>query len=161
MSFVKGTGSAMQREKGFLDHNSRYPGIKVVAKEYCNSDSKLAEDMAREIIAKKEKIDAIVALNADASVGVAKAIEGVKLAGRIKIIAFDNTLEEIEFLDRGVIQATIMQNPFSMGYLGVKHAVEAAEGKKIPGRIDTGSKVIRKENMYLPENQKLLFPFVK
>ena len=46
-----------------------------------------------------------------------------------------------------------------MGYLGVKYAYDALNNKKIPENVNTGSKVINKENMYLPENQKLVFPF--
>ena len=47
-----------------------------------------------------------------------------------------------------------------MGYLGIKVAVDSINGKKVEKNIDTGSKIITKENMYSQENQKLLFPFV-
>jgi ribose transport system substrate-binding protein len=60
-----------------------------------------------------------------------------------------------------VIQATVVQKPFNMGYLGVKYAVRAMEGKPVPKMIDTGSTAIDMTNLYTPENQKLLFPFVK
>jgi ribose transport system substrate-binding protein len=161
MSFVKGTGNAEQREEGLMSVISKYPQIKVVAKEYSLSDTKLANQLTKKIISEKGEIDAIVALNAISSIGVAQAIYEMNLAGRVKVITFDSTPEEIEFIEKEVIQATIIQNPFSMGYLGVKYAVEAMEGKKIPKRIDTGSKAIDKNNMYLPANQKLVFPFVK
>jgi len=103
-------------------------------------------------------IDAIAALNADSTVGVARAIEKRGLAGKIRIVGFDSTPDEIEFLERDVIDALIIQNPFSMGYLGVKYAVDTMNGKPVPKIVDTGSRVINKDNMYLPENQKLLFP---
>ena len=51
-----------------------------------------------------------------------------------------------------------MQKPFNMGYLGIKYALDAIKGEKIPAVIDTGAVVITKENMYTSENQKLLFP---
>jgi ribose transport system substrate-binding protein len=81
-----------------------------------------------------------------------------RLAGKIRIVGFDSTPDEIEFLESDVIDSLIIQNPFSMGYLGVKYAVDAMNGKPVPKIVDTGSKVINKDNMYLPENQKLLFP---
>ncbi len=62
-------------------------------------------------------------------------------------------------MEKDVIQSLVVQNPFSMGYLGVKYAVDAINNADIPQRVDTGSTVIDKNNMYLPENQKLVFPF--
>lgn len=67
----------------------------------------------------------------------------------------------MESLQDGTVQATVIQNPFSNGYLAVKYAVEALEGATIPERVDTGTKLIDLENMLWPENQKLLFPFVR
>ncbi|MCT4565650.1 MAG: substrate-binding domain-containing protein [Maledivibacter sp.] len=161
MGFVKGTGNGEQREKGFSNIISQYSGINVISKEYCLSNIERAVILTKKIIRENEDVDAIVALNAISSIGVAKAIDEMNLAGKVKVVTFDSTPEEIEYLEGGVIQATIIQNPFSMGYLGVKNAVKALEKKDIKKRIDTGSKVINIENMYLPENQKLLFPFVK
>lgn len=161
MSFVKGTRNAEQREEGLLGFIRQYPGIQVVSTQYCLSDSKLAYQLTKQLISEKSNLDAIVALNAISSEGVAEAIADLGLVGKIKIIAFDNTPKEIDYLDKGVIQATITQNPFSMGYLGVKYAVDSMNGDPVRKYYDTGSKIIDKNNMYLPENQKLLFPIVK
>lgn len=161
MNFVKGAATAEQREEGFLKYIQQYPNIKVVSKEYCFSDEKLAEDLTRKVLDKNNNIDAFVCLNAYSTVGVAKAIKSLNLDERIKIIGFDSTPVETSLIEKGVIQATVIQNPFSMGYLGVKSAVAAIDGKSLPKFIDTGAKVIDKENMYYPENQKLVFPFVK
>lgn len=160
ISFVKVTATASQREEGFLKYIEKYPGIKVVAKEYAFTSSKLAEKITTDIILKNKDLDAVVGLNAVSAAGAASAVSKLGMAGKIKVIAFDNDPEEIEFLEDGVIQAAIVQNPFSMGYLGVKYAVDAIQGKSVPKVVDTGLKVIDKDNMYTPENQKLLFPFV-
>lgn len=156
-----GSQKAIEREEGVISIISKYPNIKVEAKEYCLSDSKRAYNFTKEIISKHSDINVIVALNSTSSEGAAQAIDEMDMEEKIKLIAFDSTTQEIEFLEKGIIKATVIQNPFSMGYLGVKNAVEATNGKKIPKNIDTGSKLIDKNNMGLPENQKLLFPFIK
>jgi ribose transport system substrate-binding protein len=83
------------------------------------------------------------------------------LAGRVKLLGFDSSLEEIKFIERGVLDATVIQKPFAMGYLAVRAALNAIN--KIPQArfIDTGSVLITADNLYLPENQKLLFPFAE
>lgn len=161
INFVKGSKNAEEREEGLLYVLSKHKDIKVVDKRYCQSDSKRSYNITKEIISKYGKIDCIVAFNSQSSEGAALAVDEMNLEGKVKIIAFDSAIQEIEFLEKGIIQATIIQNPFSMGYLGVKNAVEAMKGKKVYKNIDTGSKLIDKNNMDLPENQKLLFPFVK
>jgi ribose transport system substrate-binding protein len=156
-----GSQKAKEREEGVISIILKYPNMKVAGKEYCLSDSKRAYNFTKEIILGQRDINTIIALNSTASEGAAQAIDEMNMQEKVKLIAFDSTIQEIEFLEKGVIKAAVIQNPFSMGYLGVKNAVEAIKGKKIPKNIDTGSKLIDKSNMELPENQKLLFPFVK
>lgn len=161
VSFVKGTAPAMQREQGFLEAIEKYPDIKVVTTEYSLSDEKRANEVTKEIIKKYGKIDAIAALNGYSAIGVARAIEELGLSGKVKVVAFDNFTEEIDYLEEGVIQATVVQNPYSMGYLGIKNVLDVLNKKDVSKHINTDSKVIDKGNMYTRENQKLLFPFVE
>lgn len=159
MSFVKGAASAVQREEGFSEAIGKYPHIKVLSKEYCNSDENTAQQMTEKLVGNYPDMDAVVCLNAYGTVGTARAIEKLGLAGKVKIIGFDSTPEEVSFVEKDIIQSLVIQNPFSMGYLGVKYALDAINDKTLPKHIDTVSQVIDKNNMYLPENQKLVFPF--
>jgi ribose transport system substrate-binding protein len=161
LNFVKGSRNAEQREKGIRDEWASTPDMKVVESAYCNSDPVRCGQTITEVLAKYGDIDGILALNADASIGAAKQLQSLKRSGEIKLVAFDNTPEELEWLQEGIIQATLIQNPFSMGYLGVKTAVEAMNNKSVPKKIDTGTKVIDAENMFWSDNQKMLFPFVQ
>lgn len=161
MSFVKGAATADQREEGLMEVIKKYPGIKIVSKEYCFSDTKLSNILTKKILLEHPEVNAFVGLNAMSTEGVAHAFQDLKMNGKIKIIGFDSTPEEIDFIEDNIIQATVVQRPFNMGYLGIKYAVWAIDGKSVPPRVDTGSVVIDKTNLYTPENQKLLFPFVK
>ncbi|WP_231506356.1 substrate-binding domain-containing protein [Paenibacillus sp. UNC451MF] len=161
ISFGQGDRNAAQREQGLLAAIALHPGIKVNKTEDCSLDVKRCNELTTQLLSEPNSIDGIVALDAAASVRVAAETDRTGLAGKVKVVTFDNTPEDIEFLQEGIIQATIIQNPFSMGYLGVKYAVDAMDGKKIPEFKDTGTKVIDQENMFWTDNQKLLFPFVK
>ncbi|WP_079912154.1 substrate-binding domain-containing protein [Paenibacillus sp. 32352] len=161
ISFGQGGRNAVQREQGLLAAISQYPGIQTNTKLDCSMDVKRCDELTARLLSEPGSIDGIVALDAAASIRVAAETDKTGLAGKVKIVTFDSTPEDIEYLQEGVIQATIIQNPFSMGYLGVKYAVDALDGKKIPEFKDTGTKVIDQENMFWSDNQKLLFPFVK
>lgn len=66
------------------------------------------------------------------------------------------------FLEKGVIDVVVAPNDFNIGYLGVKAAMNAVEKK---GEKNTKNVVefmaIQRENMYEPESERLLFPFVR
>ena len=161
VSFMQGERNTELREQGLLEELSKYPAIKVIDKVYSMTDYELAAQLTRNMMEKYPQLDGIVALNEISSIGVAHAIQSMNLQDKVKIITFDSTSEELELLQEGVIQATIIQNPFSIGYLGVKNAVEASNGKRVPSRVDTGIKAIDLGNMFWSDNQKLLFPFIK
>ncbi|KRE46671.1 substrate-binding domain-containing protein [Paenibacillus sp. Soil724D2] len=161
VSFMQGERNTELREQGLLEELSKYPDVKVIDKVYSMTDYELAAQLTRNMMEKYPQLDGIVALNEISSIGVAHAIQSMDLQDKVKIITFDSTSEELELLQEGVIQATIIQNPFSIGYLGVKNAVAASNGKKVPSRVDTGIKAIDLGNMFWSDNQKLLFPFIK
>lgn len=159
MSFVKGAASSDQRDEGLLGVLNKHSSIKVLSSVYCNSDENIAEQLTKKLVQDFPAIDAVICTNAYGTVGTARAIEKLGLSGKVKVIGFDSTPEEVSFMEKDVIQALVIQNPFSMGYLGVKYALDAIKDVTIEKRINTGSTVIDKENMYQPENQKLVFPF--
>jgi ribose transport system substrate-binding protein len=160
MSSVKGGGNELQKEKGLEDIVNQYPNTRIVDTEYCNSNQKMAGVLTKKMLSGPERIDGIVALDVISSVGVANEVKQLGLDGKVKIITFDSSQEELGLVQDGVIQATIIQNPFRMGYLGVKYAVDAINGVSIPKRLEMDTKIIDLENMFWPENEKLLFPFV-
>ncbi|WP_281884976.1 substrate-binding domain-containing protein [Paenibacillus sp. YYML68] len=150
-----------ERERGVLEALQRHPGIRVIAKAHCTSSETLCVEQARELLEDDEPVNGIAALHAVSSLGVARELERLGLQGQVQVVTFDSTQEDIEYLQEGVIQATVVQNPFTMGYLGVKYAVDALQGAKLPERYDTGTTVIDQHNMFWTDNQKRLFPFVK
>lgn len=159
MNFIKGAATSDQREQGVYQALELYPEISVISKLYCNSDEDTAYQLTKNILKEYPDLNAIVCTNAYGTTGTARAIADENKAGKVKVIGFDSTPEEIGFVEKGVIEALIVQNPFNMGYLGVKYALDSVKKQTVPKATNTGSVIIDKENMYLPENEKLVFPF--
>ena len=95
------------------------------------------------------------------AIWAAQALRADGKAGEIKLVAFDASDEEIAALKEGVIQALVVQNPYKMGYEGVKAAVDHLEGRPVEKRIDTGVTVVTMDNFDEPEVQKVLYPLGK
>ncbi len=159
IAHVKGTSTAIDREAGMRSGlGSKEENIKEVM--FCGSSYEKAYEQAKAMIEQHPKLGMIMCTNEYASVGAARAIKELGLAEKIKIVGFDNSIEEIQLLEAGVFQGIVIQKPFNMGYLGMKQANDILEGKEIEKNTDSGCKLITKENLYEEENQRLLYPFI-
>jgi ribose transport system substrate-binding protein len=54
-----------------------------------------------------------------------------------------------------------VQDPFHMGYDGVKTALAASKGEQVPATVDTGANLVTKANMNSVRSQELLNPKIK
>jgi len=155
---VPGAATSEMREQGFKEGAKKYPGMEIVSVLHCESDAAKAMSVTEDMMTAHPNMVGIFAESEPGAVGAAQAIEAAGKAGQVKIVGFDASEEEIAALKRGTIQALVVQNPFNMGYLGVKAAIDAIEGRPVEKRIDTGVTIITKDNLDTPEVQKLLNP---
>lgn len=159
--FIKGAATSNMREEGFLEGIKAHPEISVSATLYCQSDVEEAMAVTQDMLTQDAEMKGIFATNEPAAIGAAAALKAAGRAGEVKLVAFDGAEEEIKGLQDGSIHALIVQNPYRMGYLGVKAALDAIAGKPVEKRIDTGVTVVTMENFNDPEIQKLLYPMGK
>lgn len=158
IAHVKGASTAIEREAGMRKGlGDREDMIKEVV--FCGSSYEKAYVQAKKMIEENPKLGMIMGTNEYASVGAARAVKDLGMSGKIKVVGFDNSIEEIQLLEAGVFQGIVIQKPFNMGYLGMKQANDVLEGKKVEKNTDSGCKLITRENLYEEENQKLLYPF--
>lgn len=158
LPFVPGAATSVMRENGFKKGLEAHPNLKLVATQYSNSDVAKAMSATQDMMTANPNLAGIFAANEASAIGAAQAVQAAGKAGQIKIVAFDAHPAEIQALKEGVIQALIVQNPFQMGYLGVKTAVDAINGRPVEKRIDTGVTIVTKDNLETPEIQQILNP---
>lgn len=160
VSYVKNAASHIDRQKGVHEVIENYPEIEMLGTYYGEGSEQNAYHLVLEMLQVHKDVFGIIGLNEPTTVGAGRAIQELGLKGKVQLIGFDSSFNEIKLLDEGVMKATVLQRPFQMGYLSIKTAMEVVKGKKVAKLIDTGSLLITKENMYEEENQKLLFPFI-
>lgn len=160
VSHVKGSATAIEREKGFMEAYAQSTLGKLYGPVYSEANIERASAQTKKLLMEHPGIKGVAGLNETSTIGAAQAVKELGLGRKVKVVGFDSSISEIKLIEQGIIQATIIQNPFNMGYRGVEMAVRALKGEKISKYIDTGSVIITRENMFNSENQKLLFPFV-
>jgi ribose transport system substrate-binding protein len=159
LSFLKGAGTSDQREQGFMEGIRQFRGIEVVAIEETKSDSAKARDKMETLLTAHPDLAGVFASNEPNVVGAARVLAERRLAGKVKMVGFDASEPELDYLKQGVVQALVVQDPFKMGYQGVKAIAHIVRGQgSPPKRVDTGATIVTKENLDRPEVQKLVNP---
>ncbi|MET3850511.1 substrate-binding domain-containing protein [Paenibacillus sp. OAE614] len=153
------SGVSAEREKG-IRQALEASSSAIYGTFYCSDSEERSYLIAKTLIRDHRDMNAIIALNESAALGAAKAVKEAHRTGLVQLISFDTSASEIRLLEEGTLNATVVQQPFNIGYLGVQTVLDLINGKKVKPETYTNSIVVTKANMYSPENQKLLFPFI-
>jgi ribose transport system substrate-binding protein len=157
---ISGQRNIDDRVAGVADALKNFPALKLTKILDDKGDARSAFDQVSELIQKNEKIDGIICLEATGGSGAAGAVHRFDMDGKLPIVAFDNDPETLDWIDRGVITATITQKPYVMSYYGLKflddlhhNAVHqfkdwrTALAPPMPTSVDTGTVVVDKTNL--------------
>jgi len=105
------------------------PKYTVLATLVDNLDSKRATDLAAAAIKANPDVNCIVGLFASSTPAVLKALEQEEKLGKIKVIGFDANEQTLDGIDKGYVQATIVQDAYNIGYQAVRILADAAAGE--------------------------------
>jgi ribose transport system substrate-binding protein len=157
---IPGQSNLDERVRGVTETLKKYPSIKIVQTIDDKGDPRNAYDGISAIISKKTKLDGIICLEASGGAGAADALHREDLTGKIAIVSFDNDPETLDWIQRGGINATVVQKPYVMAYYGLKflddlhhNAVHEfkdwrnAPTAPLPAWVDTGTAVVDKTNL--------------
>jgi ribose transport system substrate-binding protein len=159
---IPGVGSLDQRAKGFKEElAAKYPGLKLVADKVADGQATTGLNIMTDLITANPDLRGVFASNLIMAQGAGQAIAENKIADKIKLVGFDSDDKLIKLLTDGTIVALVVQDPYRMGYDGVKTALAASKGEKVEANVDTGANLITKENMDSARSQELLHPKLK
>ncbi|MDR0623591.1 MAG: ABC transporter substrate-binding protein [Treponema sp.] len=143
-----GSATTMIRENDFKDQMAKnYPGITIVGTQYSDGDKTKALNIATDFMTANPDLAGFYAANEGSTVGTGNAIEQAGKTGVIKFVGFDWSADTKALVEKSVLQATMVQNPYQMGYLGVQAAVDLVTGKSVQKDVDTGVTVATIANM--------------
>jgi ribose transport system substrate-binding protein len=150
-----------ERLRGYKEALAKTPEIKITRVVDIQGDPRIAFDTATQIIGKeRDKVDAFVCLEAQSGKEVAGVLNSYHVTGKV-VIAMDTDQETLDWIQKGVIAATIAQKPYTMAFVGMQmldtlyhhkpSSLDADWSKDsfapIPSFVDTGSALIDKSNV--------------
>lgn len=158
---IPGQLNLKDRLHGYEDALNEKAGVKVMQVVDMKGDPTVAFDTTKQMLEGKNKPDAFVCLEAVACPEVGEVVNRANMGGKVKIIAMDTDARTVDWIQKGVVSATIAQKPFTMAYYGAKllgdihmnplkplngNWVEDARSP-IPSFVDTGVFTVDKNNV--------------
>jgi ribose transport system substrate-binding protein len=157
-----GQPNTEERLKGIKDVFSSHPDLKIVDVVDIKADPKTAFDKTQEFTALTgaKQIDAFICLDSASGKPVSDAVARVSGAKRL-VIAWDVSPDTLAAIKAGTIDATVVQKPFTMGYVGLKMLDQIFHDQPVqptkdfstdpfslyPSFVDTGTSLVDQSNV--------------
>ena len=121
--------------------------IEVIAMEETSADLITAVSKMEAMMRTYPEIKGVLCTSAYDIQAAAKVKEEMGL-NDVVLIGYDDLEETLEYIRKGVVQATIVQDPYKMGYMGEKLLKEYKEkGSLEQESYDTGIILVTKDNV--------------
>ncbi|WP_027094111.1 substrate-binding domain-containing protein [Cohnella thermotolerans] len=147
-----------ERTRGFEETLQKdYPGMSIAEVADGKGDILVSSQATNRILEAHPDVQGFFATQANGGVGIAEALETLGLAGRKVVIGFDTDKGTLDLVKSGVIDATLAQGTWNMGYWSLlslfhlHHGIVAAGGGEgshpIPPYMDTGITIVTRDNV--------------
>lgn len=163
LRYQEGSASTTHREEGFLEAVKKSPDIQVVSdNQYGGATTESALAKSESLLSAQNAatggVNGIFAPNESTTFGMLLALQKAGLAGKVKFLGFDTSDKLLDGLKKAELDGLVVQDPFKIGYLAVKTMAAHLRKETIEKRVDTGAKMVTKENLETPEIKALLHP---
>ena len=161
LRYAEGSASTEEREAGFLQEmKAKFPNVELISTDqYAGATRDTAKRASENLLNRfGDDVQGIFCPNESTTAGMLSALQDIGKAGKIMFVGFDATQMFVDAMKAKQLHGIVVQNPFNMGYLGVKTIIDSLKGKAVEKRIDTGVVVITPENLDAKDSQTLLHP---
>ena len=159
---MPGVASLDQRAKGFKEVlAAKYRALAVVADKVADGKPTTVINIMKVLIANTADLRGVFVSDPMMTLAVGQAIAEGKSSDKINVVGAGSDEELVKLLQGDTIAGLVVEDPFRMGYGGVKTALAASKGEQVAANIDTGATLITKSNIGSARSQELLNPKVK
>jgi ribose transport system substrate-binding protein len=140
---------------------AKYGALDIVAEKAADGNAATGINIMKDLIANVADLRGVVVADPVMTVAVGQAISEKKSDDKINVVGVASDEMLVKFLQDDVITGLVVEDPFRMGYEGVKIALAASKGEQVSANVDTGVTLVTKANMGSARSQELLKPKVE
>ena len=153
-----GIASVDDRHNGFTTQLKQHPKLTFIGSSYDNYDLKDVASKVSATIRRNPDLQGLFSPATNEVIGTANAIQAAGKVGKVKLVGFDASPDEVNMLKRGVVTALVVQKAYLMGQLGVREAVAyLSKNTAPPKKVNLGFVVATKANIGTPLISKYIY----
>ena len=157
-----GSAPPDQSAKGFKEQvANKYRALNVLPEKVADAQAVTGLSIMKDLVGADRDLRGVFVSNVIMAEGASQVVYNKSSGDRINYVVFGSDDKLVKSLQDGTIAALVVQDPFRMGYDGVKTALAASKSEKVPDSLDTGVNLITKANMSSARSQELLNPKIK
>ena len=138
---IAGTSAARERGEGFMNAVNG-SGLELLASQPADFDRTKGLNVMENLLAANPDVEAVFAQNDEMALG---ALRAVQASGKdVMIVGFDGTDDGIAAVNRGLLGATVAQQPELIGSLGIEMADKVLKGEKVDEYVPVPLKIVAK-----------------
>ena len=163
LRYAEGSASTTNREEGFLEEMAtKFPDIELIStNQYAGVTKETGIVASQNLLNRFQEVDGVFCANESSTFGMMRALETSGRSGRVKLVGFDTSDTLLGGMEKGIIAGLVSQDPFDIGYQGVKMAVATIRGEEVAKRIPTRLEMITPENVNDDSIKELIYPDVE
>jgi len=149
IDFNHTASTGIARPEGFELGMKAFPNIKRDGPVlYSENNISTAISLTNNLLTEYPHLTIIFGANDRSALGPAEAI--ARAHSKVRVVGFDADLGEIQYVKDGIIEASILQSPYDMGYYAVVELLDILQGKKVPKRVNTPYFLLTPQNVNTP-----------
>jgi ribose transport system substrate-binding protein len=121
--------TAIDRFKGMQNVLAKYPDVKMVAQDTAEWDRSKAFEKMKSFLVANPDVTGVWAANDNMALGALEALRAAGLAGKVMVTGVDGIPEMLEAVNKGEAAATVLNDSFWQGGIGLSLAYAAKTGK--------------------------------
>jgi ribose transport system substrate-binding protein len=147
VDFNKVATTGQERPKGFKMGMSNASGYSLIGLQISKNDIGKAKREAAAMMQSHPDLAMIFGANDRSALGVGEAVKAAGKSDQVYVAGFDADAGELPLIKSGVIDASVLQSPRSMGSKAVHELVKIKHGKSVPHRVETPYFILTPKNI--------------
>ncbi len=142
------------RTEGAKQELKEFPGMKVVEQQSAEWQRSKSMDLTSNWLLAGTQFDAIVANNDEMAIGAAMALQqSGKAKGEVAIVGIDGLPDGLAAVKRGMLAASVFQDPKAQASKAVESAIKMIKGEPIESEVWVPFELIKPEQVAVFEQR--------
>ncbi|MFJ7973268.1 substrate-binding domain-containing protein [Psychrobacillus sp. NPDC096389] len=144
------------RHDGFHEAVGKVAGIKIIEGPYNDYIRAKAVSSMQDLLQAHPDVNLVYAHNDDMALGAVQVLTQMDKIDEVQVVGVDGLMEAVKKIADGSFQATVINDPISLGSLAIQTAIKAGNGEEVDKIMNADTGLIDESNVnnYVDDSKK-------